>query len=333
MNSELVQDLRYKLQKRVRRLNAATSDRYRYLEYLRQFKDFIDNNELLSGVVEDLTLRYGDQTEVAAEVIEEQEPDFRGLSEGEQAAAAYFIILRCLEAEDDDIIWRTGLKLASTNKGNMQARQETFHYLLVEPLYEYIDEHLDDQRAILALLRRFKHKCEWFRREELYDLYKDESQRGEKKLAERLYEYLYDQGLSFSIEPASASGEADLVSVQTGDDPLVADAKIFDPEASKGKHYIATALNQVYIYTQDYNQSFGYMVIFKTCEDDLRLSLSDITQSTPFITHNNKTIFFVVVDIFPHEKSASQRGKLKSYEITEDYLIDVLEEKEAEVSD
>ncbi len=84
-----------------------------------------------------------------------------------------------------------------------------------------------------------EQKCEWFQRTKLYEAWLENTQKGEKILALHLYEYMHDQGVDFSIEPTSASGEADLVSAQTSDEPLIADAKIFNPAKSKGKNYIA----------------------------------------------------------------------------------------------
>ena len=67
--------------------------------------------------------------------------------------------------------------------------------------------------------------------------------------------------------------------------------------------------------TVDFNEPFAYLVIYQTSEDDLRFTLSNNAQSTPFVVHNNKTIFLLTVDIFPHEKSASKRGVLQPVEI------------------
>lgn len=207
---------------------------------------------------------------------------------------------------------------------------EFFKDVFIEPLYEYIDEQLDDQRALLGLLRRYKHHCEWFRRSDALDIYEEEKargnesgkkSRGEKRLSLHLYEYLHNQGLTFSVEPTSVSGEADLSAAQDSDDPLIAEVKIFDPDANKNKAYILSGFNQVYQYTLDYNEPFGYLVIFKTCEEGLAIASGQQEQSTSFIVFNGKTIFFVIVDLHPHVKSASKRGKLKSYVITEEELV------------
>jgi len=40
----------------------------------------------------------------------------------------------------------------------------------------------------------------------------------------------------------------------------------------------------------------------------------------PFIVHNAKTIYFITIDLFPHETSSSKRGKAKSYVINENDL-------------
>jgi len=140
-----------------------------------------------------------------------------------------------------------------------------------------------------------------------------------------LYEYLHDQGLDFMIEPFSVSGEVDLIAAQKTDDPLIADAKIFT--SRKGKTDFARWFNQIYIYTCDYNEPFGYLIIFKICEEDLRFALTNQTQSTPFVIHNNKTIFLITIDIFPYEAPASKRGLLKAIEINEqdfgDFTVEV----------
>ena len=175
-----------------------------------------------------------------------------------------------------------------------------------------MDEQLEDQRVILALLRRYKHKCEWFQREHLFDLWESNTQKGEKNLSMHLYEWLYDQGLDFVIEPSSASGEADLIAAQQSKNPLVADVKIFNPDKGRGIQYIAQGFNQIYLYTQDYNEAFGYLIIFNTSGKDLKFAVANQTQGIPSVTHNNKTLFILTIDIFPHEASASKRGLLET---------------------
>ena len=78
----------------------------------------------------------------------------------------------------------------------------------------------------MSNLKRYKHRAEWFRPEELRkfdDLYP------ESELVIPLYEFLFDQGIEFSIEPKSLHGRIDIIGPQLGDgtDRLMIEAKVF----------------------------------------------------------------------------------------------------------
>lgn len=327
MNNQYVQNLRFKLQKRVRRVNSIDDSTTRFHFAVKQFWVFLQDYPIFVGILQDLKSRYPTIDDQVHNMLTEK----TGIvfnTENEQAAAAYVLLGICNGSAEEGIESAVGSYY--TGEYKLSINLDAFRSMYIEPLYDYIDEHIDDQRAILAILRRYKHKCEWFKREYLFKLWSENTTIGEKLLAMDMYDYLHDQGLDFTIEPESISGKADLVSAQNSSDPLIADTKIFCPEKGKDTRYISSGFNQVYIYTLDYNEPFGYIIIFKTCEADLKFSLSLQSESTPFVVHNNKTIFIITIDIFPHEKSASKRGQLKSYEIQESDLINIIEEKKQE---
>lgn len=321
MNSEFVQNIRYKLQKRVRRLNSAEHQIFHLC--LRQFWGYLHAHEIFTGIMQDLARRCLEQ-EAEADKIVLNNNSLIFDTELESAAGAYLVLKKCVESNDQRIEVRVGHLY--TRGTQYTEHLDAYRSLFLEPFYEYLDEQLDDQRAVLALLLRYKHKCEWFQREYLDHLWRSDTRSGEKKLARHMYEYLHDQGFDFSIEPWSISGEADLIAAQKTDDPLVADAKIFDPSRSKGKSYIVSGFNQVYTYTRAHNEPFGYLVIFKTCEEDLKFTLTNKAAATPFVVHNNKTIFLLTIDIHAYEDSASKRGQLRTIEIIEQDLIQAVQE-------
>lgn len=325
MDSNLVQHYRYKLQRRVRKLNAAGFQAFRFS--LRRFWVWLHEHELFRSILEQASGLCGNAEESANSILSGQK--LHGETESEEIAIAYWVLKGCVESQRNDTEIQIAHRYNYVSK-NHDGALEYFKDIFVDPLYEFLDEQLDDQRAILALLRRYKQSSEWFNRMSLMAIYKEEKERAktesknsraEKRLALNLYEYLHNQGLMFSIEPSSISGEADLVAAQESADPVIADVKIFDPDASKNKAYLISGFQQVYQYTLDYNEPFGYLVIFKTCASGLAISSSNQEQSTSFVTLNGKTIFFVIVDLYPHEKSASQRGKLNTYVLTEDELF------------
>lgn len=321
MDKDYIQNVRYKLQKRVRRVNSSEFQVFHYV--LKQLWGFLHDQPLFLGIMQELSLK-------ADRVADDVEKIFSGRnaivfdSEEENVVAAYLVIKRCVESDKNNI----EIEIAHnySNEGKHNDALEAFKDIFVEPFYEYLDENLDDSGFILSLLHRYKHKCEWFLRNLLYSTWEKETRKGEKLLALHLYEYLHDQGVEFSIEPSSASGEADLVSAQNTDEPLIADVKIFNPAKSKGKDYIAKGFRQIYTYTLDYNEPMGFLIIFKTCEEDIKLPFTNQAQKTPFVQHNNKTIFFLVVDVYPYEKSASKRCKLEFVELTEDVLWENIEQ-------
>ncbi len=320
MQDRFVQAIRYKLQKRVRRLNSVSFQQFSF--ELRQFLQFIDAHALLAGVRDELLARAKpDKPDEAAQRIMNGEGLF-GTTEVEAAALGYECLRRLAVTEDAPQQYLSKLSRTyhlGTSKYDEMLDQ--FREIFLEPFYEYVDEHIDDQQAILYFLRRYKHRCEWFHADRLRKLLQDDTQKGERALAFDLYEFLHGQGIDFHIEPESASGIADFVADQVGDDRVVADAKIFWPEKSKGKAYLISGFHQAYTYARDYNEPCAYLVVFKMCKEDVNFLVPKGDTLFPCLTVNNKTVFFVVVDICEHGVPASKRGPLKSVDISEKELV------------
>ena len=321
MQDAFVQAIRYKLQKRVRRLNSADYQHFPML--LRVFFHFFDNSPLLSGVRDELLAREVEQDVPGTvdRILNGQA--VYGATEAESAAMGYYLLKKIAEEPDKELVLNVAIHYHSG--GNAHECLEKIRDVFLEPFYEYVDEGLDDQQAILYFLRRYKHRCEWFNAERLRKAAEDDTQKGEKTLALALYEYLHDQGIDFHIEPHSASGIPDFVADQVGKERVVADTKLFWPEKSKGKSYIISGFNQVYTYACDYNEPCAYLVIFKMSHERLNFLVPFTQASFPSLTVNNKTVFFVVVDIFEYGTSASKRGPMKSVDISERELVQSVE--------
>jgi len=147
------------------------------------------------------------------------------------------------------------------------------------------------------------------------------SSRGEKTLAMKLYEFLFTEGIHIQIEPWSASGEADMVSSQEGSERLIADAKVFNPDRGKSAAYIIQGFRQIYQYSADYNAAVGYLIIFNTSNKQLRFGVTGSAAPLPSVVLNHKTIFFLVIDLYEHEASASKRPQPEIVEIAEDEIL------------
>ncbi len=263
MQAQILQNLRHKLQKRVQRLNIA--DVNTFILYLQHFWIFFDKHTIYVGIISLLVSKYPSIESVTIDILNGEV--LFGESEEEAAVIGYSILRKISVLAYAHHIYQIAQIYAQSSSKN-QTITEIIRSVFLEPFFEYIDEQLDDQKIILNLLIRYKHRSEWFHRNHLLNLSKNDSRKAEKMLALDFYSYLYDQGFDFTIEPSSLSGEIDIAAAQGTDDPLLADAKIFDA-SDRGKRYIRKAFNQIYTYTQQYNEPFGYLLIFKITEKKL----------------------------------------------------------------
>lgn len=322
MDTMFVQNLRSKLYNRVRRLK--TADHRSFHALLKQFWEFLGKHEVFRGIIREVEYLMPNREITAINIVNESIDDFYPKTEREAVAISYYVLKGCVESPDPDVEGKIGYMY--NRSGDIDDGVDKFRSLFLDPLYEYLDEKLGDQKINLGLLIKYKHKCEWFRREELFELWSKDTRKGESNLKRHLFEYLHDQGLEFQIEPSSASGEVDFIADQAGDERMIAEVKVFS--SPKSKSQIVSGFSQAYRYVQDYNEQFGYLLVFNTSDVDLKFNLSDQNQWFPSLDYNGKTIFILTIDIYSHEKSASQRGGLKPVEIAEEDLIKTVEGSE-----
>jgi hypothetical protein len=321
MRAEYLQSVRYKLQKRVRRVRS--SGWQQYIISLRQFWTFFASDPALAAIAEELHALYPNASTIFSKIVEGLQGGSFEYSddEGEWAAVAYMTLRKF--AEDGDP--RAARKYVPTQSGVTSATFDdyltAFNAFYLDPFYDYVDERLDDPRFILSQLIRFKHLCEWFWRADLFAKWSENTVTGEDTLTKKLHEFLFTEGIQVYAEPKSASGRADIVGSQAGPEPLVSDSKVFNPDKSKGAGYIAQGFRQVYQYTVDHNESIGYLVIFNTSNKQLQFAVSTAAEPLPRVVVNYKTIFFLVIDIYPHETTASKRPQPEIIEITEAQIV------------
>lgn len=201
---------------------------------------------------------------------------------------------------------------------------EAMRDVAVQGLYEYIDEQIDERTAVLGLLVKYKHRCEWYRRQRLRSAATDgdgEGRTGEKALACDLYEYIHDQGVDFWVESKSASGEPDLVTEAVDGRRLIADAKYItsDMDSSVVRQTLIKGFRQVFDYCRDYNEPVGYLVVF--VDQDVTIDLpGERDDGFPCYRLGGNTVYYVIVDIHGHSKTASKRPRPKVIGIAPDDL-------------
>lgn len=320
MEDQYVLKLRRKLRMRYARFKNAGYPEFHYL--LKQFWGFVINQPLLYGIIQELDLKSNIVIDDVEKILS-AESSFIFDSEEKHILISYLLIKKCSESNNIQIEINISKKYTSEkDTGNILI---VFVRHFISPLFFYFDERLFDGSYMLFLLLKYKHKCEWFRRNQLYEKWSENTKYGEKILAFNLYEYLYDNGVEFSIEPSSASGKADMVMSQKSNAPIIADAKIFNPDKGNGRDYISKGFRQIYMYTVDYNQSVGYLIIYKTCEVELKIPFVGHSTMIPYVIYNNKIIYYIIIDIYNYNQTASKRRKILYTELKEEAIWNNIE--------
>jgi len=317
----MLRDLRVKI--RNRRSNICSCGHREFLPLSKQFFAFVSSNPLLSSIIAELIARNPKSVKEASDQqVASQGIQVYGDTAEEAAAIAYTKWKPFADQDRPEEYFNHTL-----GSGGLDDSLSRYRDWYVEPLFEYLDEVLEDSNIVLGTLIRYKHKVEWYRRQELQKLFDDNSSKGEKTLAKHMYEYLFDQGIPFHVEPETASGRPDVVSLDDSDHPLIADVKIFDA-AGRGSAYVQKGLYQVYRYCTDHNESVGYLVVFNVSDKTLRFAMASGADGIPRFEYNHKTIFITVIDIHEHEGTASTRGIPDTITISAEHVIREADEQE-----
>ncbi len=223
-------------------------------------------------------------------------------SETARAKLCLSILKECGSGQSRSWIHRFGGK-------QMDEMLNNLNDAVLDPLVNYLYDRIDDTGNVLYLLQRFKRKAEWFKQQELYQQYNHRTRSGEKTLDRVLREALFDGGVDYPFsQPDSPSGQADIVSLDDTNDPLVLETKVFDPARSKGKSHLRQGFHQVLRYANDYQQNVGYLVAFNCSGNQLVWPSENSADGEfpPRIVHDGKTFFLIAIDIGTDRESASK---------------------------
>jgi hypothetical protein len=188
----------------------------------------------------------------------------------------------------------------------------------IDPIVTFLHDQIDDANYTLHLLEKYKSRVEWFTRGSLVEQYRRDN--AEKYLEDDLRLFLFDQGIDYPFStPRSASGRADIVDLSNPDDPLVLEVKIFDLERSYRKNRIIDGFAQIVKYSNDYNKSIGYLVVFNVDNIEIDIVGSSPKTQPKSVVFNHKTYFIIVINL-NLDVTASKLGKLRIESITEEEL-------------
>lgn len=335
MDQLLVQRTRYLLRSRFRR--AQTCPNAMFVNSCIQLVHWIKNHPLLRYVVEDLAKVEGEHVLRIQKTLTEvptctgsYNPGFYTAETNIMHSAVCWLLVKgvseldSLESRKQDfVISCLGEYLNNDAYIKVDDAISILRDVAIDGLYEYLDEHLDERNSIYSILIKYKQRSEWFRKNRLREYAEIglEGKKGEVALAIDVQEYILDQGVEFFVEPASASGEVDLVLKSSEGRYIVVDAKYVKNESSRSsiRNKLASGFHQVARYCNDFDVSEGFLVNFVANTTRIRLAL-DTLDNFPYLEVGNKIIYYIEVNI-ADELSASKSGKATEIELTKDELI------------
>jgi len=292
MDQLLIQRTRYLLRARFRRVQ--TCPNAMFVNSCRQLLHWIQNHPLLRYVVEDLSKVEGEHVSRIKQTLIEV-PDCNGSynpgtytaeTNIKHSSVCWLIVQGVSGLENigfekqQFVISCLGEYLNNDELIKFDDAVAVIRDVAVDGLYEYLDEHLDERNSIYSILIKYKQRSEWFRKSRLRQYAEDglEGKKGEVALAIDVQEYILDQGVEFFVEPASASGEVDLVLKSSEGRYIIVDAKYVKNESTRSSvlSKLASGFHQVARYCNDFNVGEGFLVNFVASATRIRLSLDSL---------------------------------------------------------
>lgn len=305
-------NLRVKIQDWRNRLYKSTYEQFNNSYYF-FFKNITTAN-LINGIIQDAV----DKNPIITEQIETAKKQVSGgygrfrLSkiqfEDESHIAGF---LYCLHqyfiSEKADAI--ALIQNYSTSGGEYNENQESFIIQYIQPITNYIEDVLDESSSVLYLLEKYKIRTENFLKSELLNKYRGLNKNYEQLLEDDLRLYLFDNGIDnpFST-PKSASGRADIVGMLDTADPLVLEIKIYDAEKGYKKQRVIDGFNQVVRYSNDYNKSVGYLIVFVIDNVEFSFQNSGSEKKWPVkIEAQGKGFYIIFINLFDGSSASNSK--------------------------
>lgn len=223
----------------------------------------------------------------------------------------YSLISLCSNSQNNEIELVTARTHGAPNRPEQsQDTIRAFHDYFIKPICNFLLEEVDNKGILLSLMKIYKKKAEWFKKQELQELSNQTPSQSESSLKKNLYEFLLDKGINFSIEPNWNRSEIDIISDEGDEDRLCIEVKVVK-ESRRAKPSVKSGFIQIRSYLHTFSESIGFLLIYKNIEQDLIFNLNGMEKGIPYLIIDHKIIYFILIDIFPHENTPSERSSIK----------------------
>lgn len=304
------------------RYERVLNSRDTFLFQLRTFWIFLKDTTLFNSIIDEHLKKYeGSAKKKAMTFIAEQGVYLN--KEDERFAVYCYLIEYVTNTANVDMIDVDNLiRVHGVNPATNLETASYFCEIFLNFFVDYLKDTINERETMLHSLLRYKRDSEWFESTALLKLSRSNSKKAEALLKKSFFKFLLAEGMDFYIEPSSVSGEVDCM-IHNGKNRLVVESKVFTNTKGKDRKYILSGFHQAVTYANNYNESCGYLLIYKTGTTNIKFELKQTDDKIPYLYYNNKLFYFLVIDL-NHDKSASKKGVLKAIEIKESELVEVM---------
>ncbi len=159
-----------------------------------------------------------------------------------------------------------------------KAAVELFIELFITPILDYLKfkEYAEDFAR--ATMIRYKQRIEWFGATRLQEIAKKPKPRSgstqafndiERRLKQDFYQYLFDQGLDFTIDPKSPKekGKPDVITAKLNNERrLIVEAKVYDGQA-RDENWIKSGISQAASYADEWNEPYAFLLVYNAAHN------------------------------------------------------------------
>jgi len=324
VQAQIITGIRVRLQRRWRRIRGATVLNLRFP--LLAYRDFILNDPTCSATIQAVADQHP-IPDADIELVCSGKGSISPEGEAQAASIAWKLLTDGLLAEgvDDRRLADLILAIARSNGSGARQYDEAATFVvetILEPLFDYLDEQLDDRAEVLATLVRFQRWTAWFGNTELVAVVEAESravesgektrQQCEKRLQGTMFEWLNRDGLplkDMDHEPLTGVGRPDFKFVVHGN-VIASEVKLFGTFG--GTTYrqagLRSGVRQLLEYMEQYACTTGYFVVFNRDPRGLRCHFPDHHDGVPRLeVSGNRSIYVLVIPAIEAVAASSAR--------------------------
>lgn len=242
-----------------------------------------------------------------------------------RAAVGYQVLIRLLEGYRD---WgncgKQVVQLGALYAGHLGDRTShtwsgadftnTFAQVFLIPIITYLKQGINLHDHLLWLLKRYKQRLEWFGDQSKIEAEVKKKGDLENRLRREMLQYLFDNGVDFSIESQepSGGGRVDILPILGDRGQLPIEVKVFDGDRA----YASRGLAQAAEYGRMFNQPNAYYFLYNVARDTIvRIPGTDIGNGVTSNKIGNIDVYSVVANV-QNTLPASQAANLKQVEIS-----------------